>query len=273
MHTPFPVQLKKQLDTIIFYLVLGAFAGTLAGLLGVGGGLVIVPALVTLFHINGMPESVVVHTAIGTSLATIVVTSVSSVYAHHRHGAVLWTVFRRLTPGIVIGALIGAVVADALSGTALRRVFGIFELLVAAQMAFGRQPAAHRTLPGNLGLSLAGTAIGSVSAIMGIGGGTLTLPFLTWCNIQLRNAIATSAACGLPIAFAGTAGFMLTGWHATAIPYATGFVYWPAFAGIAVTAVLFAPLGARLAHALPVAIVKKFFALFLAALGVRMLLT
>jgi hypothetical protein len=185
---------------------------------------------------------------------------------------VRWEIFWRLTPGIVAGALAGAVIADALSSAALRQIFGIFELLVAAQMMFGRNPAPHRTLPGKPGMALAGGIIGSVSALIGIGGGTLTVPFLAWCNVNLRNAVATSAACGLPIAIAGASGFIVTGWNAADLAYATGYVYWPAFAGIVLTSMLFAPLGARLTHTLPVPLLKKFFALFLALLGVRMLL-
>ena len=244
----------------------------MAGLLGVGGGLIIVPALVYLFHAQGLPAATIVHLAIGTSLSTIVLTSITSLYAHHRHGAVRWEIFWRLTPGIVAGALLGSSIADALSGQVLRQVFGVFELMVAAQMLFGRNPAAHRTLPGIPGMSLAGSIIGSVSALVGIGGGTLTVPFLAWCNVNLRNAVATSAACGLPIAIAGAAGFIAAGWNTTDIPHATGYVYWPAFAGIVLTSMLFAPLGARLTHTLPVPVLRKVFALFLVALGVRMLL-
>jgi uncharacterized membrane protein YfcA len=262
-----------RLETLLYYLALGAFAGTLAGLFGVGGGLVIVPVLVAIFRAHQLPPEVIVHLAIGTSLATIAITSLSSVYAHHRHGAVLWPVFTRLTPGIIVGALLGAVIADSLSGFALKRVFGVFELLVAAQLAFGRTPAAHRTLPGPVGSGVAGVMIGTVSAVMGIGGGTLTVPFLAWCNVHLRNAVATAAACGLPIAVAGAAGFMVTGWHATAVPYASGYVYWPAFGGIVLASVVFAPVGARLTHRLPVATLRRFFAVFLAGLGIRMLMS
>ena len=261
-----------DLEPIFFCLILGVFAGTMAGLLGVGGGLIIVPALVYLFHGQGLPPGTIVHLAIGTSLSTIVFTSIASLRAHHRHGAVRWEIFWRLTPGIIVGALIGSFIADALGAEALRRVFGVFELLIAAQMLFGRNPAAHRTLPGTPGMSLAGGVIGSVSALVGIGGGTLTVPFLAWCNVNLRNAVATSAACGLPIAIAGAAGFIVAGWDATDMAFTTGYVYWPAFAGIVLTSMLFAPLGAKLTHTLPVPVLRKVFALFLVALGARMLL-
>jgi len=261
------------MESLLIYLVVGAFAGTLAGLFGVGGGLVIVPVLVFVFKGQSISEAVIMHLAIGTSLATIVFTAISSVRAHHQRGAVRWDVVQRLTPGIVIGALLGAVIADAMPTPVLRVFFAVFELTVAALLWWNRQPAAHRTLPGMFGMNAMGSVIGAVSSIVGIGGGTLTVPFLAWCNVPLREAVATSSACGLPIALAGALGFVVMGWNDIQLPaLATGYIYWPAFAGIGVASVLFAPLGAKLAHALPVATLRKFFALFLAALGVRMLL-
>jgi len=240
--------------------------------MGVGGGLIIVPALVFILTSQGLADTVIVHLAIGTSLATIALTSLSSVTAHHRHGAVQWAVFRRLTPGIVIGALLGAAIAAALPSSALRTVFGVFALAVALQLALDRKPKPHRGLPGTIGMTLVGVVIGAVSGIVGIGGGTLTVPFLVWCNVLMRQAVATSAACGFPIAVAGALGFMLMGWNQAALPpAATGYVYWPAFAGIALTSILFAPLGAKLTHSLPVPVLRRFFALFLAVLGVKML--
>ena len=260
-------------QTLLFYLALGAFAGVMAGLLGVGGGLIIVPALAWIFHWQGMAETVIMHLAIGTSLATIVVTSISSVRAHHRLGAVLWPVFWRLTPGIVVGAWLGAAVADALPGAALRMVFGVFVLLVAAQIGFGAKPAAHRTLPGAAGMFTAGGVIGLVSAIVGIGGGSLTVPWLSWCNTSIRNAVATSAACGLPIALAGAAGFIVTGWSQAELPpWSLGYIYGPAMAGVAVASMLFAPVGARLAHTLPTIALKRVFAGFLVIVGTKMLM-
>jgi uncharacterized membrane protein YfcA len=232
----------------VAYLALGAFAGTVAGLLGVGGGLIIVPALVFLLGQQG------INIAIGTSLATIVITSVSSTWAHHRHGAVQWPVFARLSPGIVIGALLGAVIADYMSAILLRQVFGVFELLVAVQMAMGARPDAHRAVPAKAEMFGAGSVIGGISSVVGIGGGTMTVPFLVWCNVSMRKAVATSAACGLPIAIAGASGYILTGWNESTLPeWSSGYVYWPAFAGIVIMSVIFAPLGAYLAHRLPVA--------------------
>ncbi|MGE0080033.1 MAG: sulfite exporter TauE/SafE family protein [Thiohalomonadaceae bacterium] len=254
------------------YLFIGAFAGTIAGLLGVGGGLLIVPALALLLPARGVAPDVVMHLALGTSLATIVLTSVSSVTAHHRRGAVLWPVFARLTPGILAGAWLGATVAHALPAGTLRLVFGIFALLVALQMGFGAKPPPQRVLPGSAGLGAAGGVIGFVSAIVGIGGGSLTVPFLVWCNTPMRAAVATSAAVGLPIAVAGAAGYVFMGLSHPDLPSAAvGYVHLPALLGISLASVLFAPLGARLAHAVPAASLKRFFAVFLAVLGLRML--
>jgi uncharacterized membrane protein YfcA len=258
---------------IPLYLALGAFAGTLAGLLGVGGGLVMVPVLVFIFQGQAMHGAVIMHMALGTSLAIIMLTSLSSIRAHHQRGAVLWSLCGRLVPGIVLGALSGAVVADMLSDAVLKPVFGIFELLVALQMWLGVRPSMQRNVPDWLGMGVVGWVIGSVSAIVGIGGGTLTVPFLAWCRIGIHNAVATSAACGFPIAVAGTLGFIATGWNEAGLPaMSSGYVYWPAFAAVGVASMLFAPLGARLAHALPADKLKKFFAIFLAVLGVRMLM-
>ncbi len=257
----------------LVYGGLGAFAGTLAGLFGVGGGLVIVPVLVLLFAGAGIAPEVIVHLAVGTSLATIVFTSLSSVYAHHRRGAVRWELVLQLAPGIVVGAWLGAVVADFLPGHNLRIVFGVFELLVALQMGVNLRASPEHRLPARTGMGLAGAVIGFVSAVVGIGGGTMTVPYLQWCSVAMRHAVATSAACGLPIALAGATGFLFSGWSNEALPpYSSGYIYWPAFGGIVLFSVLFAPLGARLAHKLPAAQLKRFFALFLALLGIRMLL-
>ena len=258
---------------VLLYLALGAFAGVMAGLLGVGGGLIIVPVLAWIFRGQQMADTVIMHVAIGTSLATIIITSISSVRAHHQRGAVLWPVFWRLTPGIVLGAWLGAVVADALPSIVLSKVFAVFVLAMAAQMGFGAKPAPHRELPGRPGMWTAGGVIGAVSAIVGIGGGSLTVPFLTWCNIAIRQAVATSAACGLPIALAGALGFIVTGWSNPDLPaWSLGYVYGPALVGIAIISMLSAPLGARLAHTLPTETLKKVFAVFLALVGIEMLL-
>ncbi len=265
--------MESILSTVLLYLALGAFAGVMAGLLGVGGGLIIVPVLAWIFHGQLINDAIVMHLAIGTSLATIVVTSLSSVRAHHRHGAVLWPAVWQLTPGIVIGAWVGAAIADTLPSAALSKIFAVFVLMVSAQMAFGAKPAPHRELPGTAGMTLAGGVIGVVSAIVGIGGGSLTVPFLNWCNISIRQAVATSAACGLPIALAGTLGFIVTGLNKPDLPaWSLGYVYGPALISVAIVSMLTAPLGAKLAHTLPTDLLKKVFAIFLAVIGARMLL-
>lgn len=274
---PFPSRVRAGTDgarmaTQLAYLALGAGAGTLAGLFGVGGGLLIVPALAFAFAAQGMPAEHVMHLALGTSLATIVVTSASSARAHHRYGSLLWPVVGRLVPGIVVGALAGAALADRLPSLGLQRFFGVVELLVAIQLWVDWRPAPGARLPGFAGMLPAGGAIGLVSSLAGIGGGTLTVPFLTWCNLAMRNAVAVSAACGLPIALAGSVGYAAAGWGEAALPpWSTGYIYWPAFAGIAVGTVLFAPLGARLAQRWRDRIMKRAFALLLVAVGLRML--
>lgn len=260
------------MDFFPAFLVLGAAAGLLAGLLGVGGGLVIVPTLAFLFHRLGFPEANVMHLAIGTSLATIIVTAISSVMAHNRRGSVLWPVFWHLTPGIVLGAAAAAAVADALPSDWLRLVFAVFVLLVAAQMAFNINPRPQRPLPGTLAQGIAGTVVGFVSAIVGVGGGTLTVPYLIHHRVPPRNAVGTSAGCGLPIALAGSAGYAIAGWGETSFADGfIGYVYWPAFVGIVIASALFAPLGARLAHRLPAGVLKKVFAAFMVVIGLRML--
>ena len=258
---------------LLILLLMGAVAGTLAGLLGIGGGIIIVPVLALVFQQQGVSIDVLMHVSIGTSLATIVVTSLSSIRAHQKHGAIDWSVFKRITPGIIIGGFLGSVVADAIPGDELRLVFSIFMFMVATQMMIARTPAAHRTLPQTPGLVGAGVIIGTISALMGIGGGSMSVPFLTWCNIHIRQAVATSAAIGLPIALAGAAGFMITGWSSEGRPpWSVGYVNLPAFTGIVVASILFAPLGAKLAHTIPPTLLKRFFAVLLYVLGVRMLL-
>lgn len=255
------------------YLLLGTVAGLAAGLLGIGGGLIIVPALASLFLLQGQSPDIVMHLALGTSLATIVITSISSIRAHHRHRAIHWNIVRQLTPGILLGAWLGGWLAGQMTTQWLKPVFGLFELSVAIHMLLARPTTQHSALPGKLAMGSAGGIIGSLSAIVGIGGGTMTVPFLCWNSIQLRNAIATSAACGLPIAIAGALAYMVSGWQHPALPeYSLGYVHLPAFIGIIITSSLFAPLGARLTHSLPVPLLKKVFAVFLLVVGVKLLM-
>lgn len=261
------------MEYLFQYLLLGSFAGLVAGLLGVGGGLIIVPVLVWLFSQQAINHEVIVHVAVGTSLATIIFTSISSVRAHHRHGAVQWPVFFTLSPGIIVGALIGAWLARYMPTKVLSSFFGVFEIIVAIQMGFSIKPHAARSLPAKRLVMLVGSVIGCVSAIVGIGGGTMTVPYLVWCNVAMRQAVATSAAVGLPIAVAGASGFIWAGWQRGNLPEGSfGFIVPEAFIGIVLASVLFAPLGARMAHRLPPAMLKRVFAVFLLILGLKMLL-
>ncbi|HSG10328.1 MAG TPA: sulfite exporter TauE/SafE family protein [Gammaproteobacteria bacterium] len=254
------------------YLLTGALAGLMAGLLGVGGGLVIVPALAWLFVLQGFEPVTLMHFAVGTSLAVIVPTAVSSLLAHHRRGSVDWTTVKHLTPGIVLGGLAGAALARLLSSTGLAVFFGLFEIAVAAQLLIGARPVAHHALPGRSGMGVAGSVIGLVSALLGIGGGTLTTPFLIWNGVDIRRAVGTSASCGLPVALAGAAGFAIAGLDTPVQPgLNTGFIVWPAMAAITLASVLLAPTGAALAHRLPRRVLQQVFAVFLLLVGGRML--
>ncbi|MEM5530026.1 sulfite exporter TauE/SafE family protein [Gammaproteobacteria bacterium AS21] len=261
-----------MLSTVLLYLVLGAGAGLTAGLFGIGGGLLIVPVLIFVFELQNVSADVLTHAAVATSLATIVITSISSVIAHHKKGAVQWQLFKPLTLGILLGAIIGVNTAALLSGAILQLIFGCFALLVAMQMAFGFKPNTGQGSTSTITLASAGTFIGWASAIFGIGGGTLTVPFLTWKNIQMQKAVATAAACGLPIALSGALTNIYVGWDSQLMPpWSIGYIYLPAFVGIIITSTIFAKLGAKLAHSLPADKLKKIFAIFLFFVAVRLL--
>lgn len=256
------------------YLALGALAGTLAGLFGIGGGLVIVPVLIFSFGLQGISFEIAAHLAVGTSLATIVFTSMSSIRSHQKHDAVRWDIFRPMTVGIVVGAVLGAWSAAMLSGPTLELVIGVFVILVAIKMLTGANPKPGRDVPGNPGLAASGGIIGWASAIFGIGGGTLTVPYLNWCNVRMQETVGTSAACGLPIAVAGALGNIWTGWDHPNLPeYSVGFIYLPALLGIILTSVLFARVGATLAHRLDAVVLKRIFAIVLILVGLRFLLS
>jgi len=254
------------------YAALGAAAGTTAGLLGVGGGIIVVPGLAFLLG-DAVPAHRLMQVAVGTSLTTIVATSLSSIRAHSRHGAIRWEVVGRLTPGIIVGAILGAAIADVLPTRGLAAVFGAFLVLAAVRLAVPGQPSAHRELPRTPGLFAWGGGIGTFSSLVGIGGGTITVPFLTWCNVAIRNAVGTSSACGLPIAVTGATGFVVAGWGTPGLPpWSTGYVYWPAFVALVPMSILFAPLGARLAHTISMFALRCIFAVFLLVVGLRMLI-
>lgn len=259
-------------DVIPAYLLTGAVAGFFAGLLGVGGGVVVVPVLTMIFAAQGFPANEVLHLALGTSIATILFTSLSSLRAHHAHRAVLWPVIRDLTPGILVGTLLGALLAARISSRALSIFFVAFMIFVAVQMIANLRPKPSRNLPGRLGLSVAGSVIGAVASLAAMGGGALTVPYLIWCNVRPHLAIGTSAAVGLPIAVGGTIGYIWNGWGHPGLPAGSlGFIYLPALAIILVASVLAAPLGVRLAHRLPVLVLKRIFAGLLLVLSTKML--
>jgi len=254
------------------YLILGAATGFLAGLFGVGGGLVLVPVLLLLFDAQNFPTENLLHLALGTSMATIVFTSLSSMRKHHHHGAVNWRVVRGITPGILIGAGIGALSAANISQHYMGIFFALFVYFSAAQILLDVRPRASRQLPGVAGMTLTGTFTGWISTMVSIGGGTIIVPFLVWCNVPIRNAIGTSAAIGFPIAVGGTVGYIATGMSVHALPdHNLGFVYLPALIWIALASVITAPLGAKVTHRMNVDMLRKLFALLLIALAAKLL--
>ncbi|MFN3884954.1 MAG: sulfite exporter TauE/SafE family protein [Rhodocyclaceae bacterium] len=254
------------------YLALGAVAGFFAGLLGVGGGAIMVPVLALLFTAQGFPETHLMHLALGTSMAAIVFTSISSLRAHHAHGAVRWPIVRIMAPGILVGTFLGAQLASLMPTRPLAIFFAVFMSYVAFQMLANVKPKPSRQLPGRFGMFLVGSGIGAISALAAIGGGSLSVPFMVWCNVKMHEAIGTSAAIGFPIAVAGSVGYLVGGWHATGLPaWSFGYVYLPALAACVMMSMLTAPLGAKAAHRLPVAALKKIFAGVILLLLAKML--
>lgn len=259
-------------EIILMYLVIGLIAGILAGLLGIGGGLVIVPMLVFSFGKEGISSEVTMHLALGTSLATIIITSISSFMAHNKRGAVDWSIVRRIVPGILVGTFMGGFAAAALSTKFLKIFFCVFLYVVATQMLSNRKPKPSRNLPDSGGMFAVGSFIGGISSLVGIGGGSLSVPFMLFCNVTAHKAVGTASAIGLPIAVAGAVSYFVNGFgEADLPPYSLGYIYLPAFFGIVCVSVLTAPLGAKLAHALPVDMLKKVFAIFLYVVATRML--
>jgi uncharacterized membrane protein YfcA len=256
------------------YLATGLAVGFFAGLLGIGGGAVLVPILVLVFTAQGLAPDHVMHMALGTAMAAIMFTSVASMRAHHAHGAVDWGIARALAPGILAGSFCAALVAGLISKRPLALMFTGLVFYAATQILFDLRPKQSRELPGAGGLFAAGAGIGAVSSLLAAGGAFLCIPFLAWCSVPLRRAIGTAAAVGLPIAFAGTLGYVLQGLRAGGLPSPSlGYVYLPALVLVVATSVLAAPVGARVAHRLPVKRLRIIFALLLYALAVRMLVS
>jgi uncharacterized membrane protein YfcA len=252
------------------YLGLGAVVGFFAGLLGIGGGLAIVSTLAVVFASRGDPPQYLMHLAIGTSLAAIAAGAFASFRTHHRHGSVDWVIARRMTPGLLVGVLGGIAAARFMPTAFLKYFFLAFMALLTAQMAFNLRPKPSAELPGAGGLAAVGVFIGAVSSLFGGGAAAIGVPFLTWCRIGMHRAIGTAAAMGFPVAVAGALGYAIAGWNVEGLPRGSvGFVYLPAFAGISITSLLAAPWGARLAHRLDGAMLRRIFALFLVVMGVK----
>lgn len=255
---------------LIIFLAIGALAGFAAGLFGVGGGTIIVPFLFIVFSQMGYDPDVVMHLALGTSLATIIVTSISSLLAHNKKGGVIWPIFKNLTPGMALGCFAGAGIAGWLSGVHLQLLVGLFLLWVAYTMFTGanKTPDSTKSLPSSAAQLSAGAGIGIASALFGIGGGSLTVPYLTRYGVVMQKAVGTSAACGLPIALAGALGFIYFGMQADVnLPNTLGFIHIYAFTGISVMSFFTAKLGAKVAHALSPSLLKKCFSLLLVTVG------
>lgn len=256
------------MDAIIFYWLIGLFAGLSAGMLGIGGGLIIVPLLAISFQSQGLSTELIMHQAIATSLAVIVFNALLSSWHHHQHATLSWPTFRKMTPGLMLGAVIGAFTAEQLSSRFLALFIGGFALVMAYRL--WTSPAASIQASSRLKLAgLFSLMIGWLSAILGIGGGSLTTPYLLWHRYNIHQAIATSAACGLPIALAGSLTYYYVGLSNPAL--SNSYIHWPAFISIAVSGLIFTPLGVKLAYYLPLDQLKKGFALLLTVIGIYLM--
>ncbi len=257
----------------VAYLLLGAIAGFLGGLFGIGGGTILVPVLLMLFEAQHFPPEHLMHLALGSGMAVILFTALASLSKHHQHGAVNWSVVRSITPGILFGTALGAMSAAMIPAKGLGIVFALFVYAAAIQILLDLRPHAARQLPGTTGMTLTGTFTGWISSLVSIGGGTIVIPFLIWCNMPLRHAIGTASAIGFPIAVGGTLGYIVIGSHIDALPGPhLGYVYLPALFWVALASVITAPLGAKAAHRMRVEILRKLFALLLLALATKLLL-
>ncbi|MBE9608230.1 sulfite exporter TauE/SafE family protein [Chitinilyticum piscinae] len=261
-----------MLSLILACLLVGAIAGLLAGMFGVGGGTVIVPGLLLVLPLVGVGPADIQHVALGTSLASIVFTGLSSARAHQARGGVHWSAVQRLLPGIALGTLAGALLAGRMSGLVLQWIFVIFVYGMSLQILLDMKPAPGASLPGYAGNGAVGAVIGCLSSWIGIGGGALTVPWLLRCNLPMKVAVGTSSAVGVPLALAGTLGYALSGWQQSGLPSgSTGYVYWPAVLAIVLASFPLTRYGAALAHRLPAAKLKKAFAVLLIIVASRML--
>ena len=262
------------LTWMLAYFATGAFVGFLAGLLGIGGGMTLVPVLAAMFTAQQLAPDHAVHLALGTGMASIMFTSSASVRTHHRLGAVDWSLVRRMGPPMVVGTLLATSLSGWVPQRALALAFGLIVYAGATQILLGRKPAAARSLPGTPALVAIGLAIGIVAGLVSAGGAFMTVPFMLFCGVAMTTAIGTGAALGVPIAVIGTVGYMLSGYQVPELPkLAFGFVYGPALLGIVAGSVLTAPIGARAAHRMPVVTLRRIFAALLYALATKMLWT
>lgn len=255
-------------------MALGAFAGTISGVFGVGGGIVLVPVLLFAFRVMGVDDSVLAHMAIATSHAVIIFNSITSSYVHNKSGNVQWSVVRNLAPGLLFGGLlIGPNIADHLSSSSLQIIFAVFLVVVAIKMWFGLKPKAEGKLPSAPALVGIGGGIGAISSILGMGGGSLTIPFLIWKGVGIRTAVGSSISCTIVIAISSTIGYIYAGWGESGLPEETiGYIYWPALIGIVITSMIFVRVGVKIAMSLDEKLLKKLFAVLLIVIAIKMLL-
>ena len=258
--------------SLTIYMCCGAIVGLMAGLLGLGGGLIIVPILIYVFPTLGVKAQYIQQLALGTSLASIIFTSLSSAIAHHKMGNVHWDIFKNITPGILLGTFIGGLIASHMPTLFLKIFFICFLFIITAQMLSNYKPPANRNIPGKIGTAIVGSIIGLISSFVGIGGGTISLTYMYYCNIQMHHAIGTSAAIGFPIALAGATGYALGGYNKPDLPeFTIGFVHLQALFGITVTSMLVAPIGAKISNSIPVKKLKRGFAYFLLIMAIKMI--
>jgi uncharacterized protein len=256
------------------YAVAGVLVGFLAGLLGIGGGMTLVPVLAALFLAQGLTPDHNVHMALGTAMASIIFTSSASVREHHKHFAVDWQIVRQMVPGMLVGALVSTVASGWIPQRTLALAFAVIVYAGATQIFLGTKPSAHATLPGPLPVFGVGTVIGIISGLVSAGGTFLTVPFMLFCGVRMHTAIGTGAAIGIPVAVVGTIGYVVSGWRVPNLPaYSFGFVLLPALAMLVLASVITAPIGARFAHKLPVNTLRRVFACLLYVLATKMVVT
>lgn len=257
---------------IILYLVIGALAGFCSGLLGIGGGVIIVPLLLIVYKYQNISSTILMHLAAGTSLASIVIISISSFHSHLRLGENVFPLVKKMLPGVIVGTVFGAFLAHFLHTAILKTLFGVVLTLVSLRIIFSFNPKPHRVLPEKLKLFFSMFTVSGFSSLLGLAGGTIIIPFLLWCNIEIRRAIVASLACSFVIALIGSASYMISGYSESSLPaYSTGYVYWPAFLGIIIMTPIFTYLGSLVAHRVHILLLKRIFGCCLLLMAIKML--